>query len=379
MFNAFAAIMLLNGSLFAITNQKVNNSNSSECVLPENPIEKKQCSAAYNLPAAIQVSNQTDGYGGLFFDASYTYWYAGEEGLELGRSGDFLVEDDPFFNAKNRILSQPFKYESGFKVGAGWIKNDWVLSGEYTWVRNDTSKHSSAPTIDPALGTGVWVIAPWFLQVGGDGGSLSGTELVSKWHLGMDIADLTLSRPYYQGRHLTITPFGGLRAAWIRQKLDIALTEVLGLFPSLPSQPIHSFNRSNSWSIGPRFGIEAHFLLGHGLRIEGKLASSLLFTEYTKIFHKEDAATVDAFPPSIAASIHNKTVLRAVLESGLGVGWGSYLCSNRYHIDFSADYDFSLWWNQNMIRKMMSTLWNAAPVSGDLYLQGLTLTARFSF
>lgn len=310
--------------------------------------------------------------------AAYTYWLVGEEGLGLGRSGNFLEGDDPFFNPTTAYLSQPFKYESGFKVGASWERANWSLTGDYTWIRNNTSINSSAPFIDPTLGTGVWLIAPWFFQIGEDGGSLSGIQVGSKWQLKMDIGDLAASYRYLLTPHLIFYPYGGLRTAWIRQNLDVALTEPAGLFPSLPGQPISSSTGSHSWAIGPRFGNKVHAILSAGVRIEGNLGLSLLFTNYTKVFHSEDAPATDTFPGPLYAKIQNQHVLRPVLETGLGLGWNS-LISNRVQVDLSATYDFMLWWDQNMMREFLNSVWNQAPTNGNLYLHGLTISSVFSF
>jgi hypothetical protein len=311
--------------------------------------------------------------------AAYTYWLAGEEGLGLGRNGNFLEGDDPFFTPTTSYLSQPFEYESGFKVGASWERNNWGLAGDYTWVHNKSSLYSSAPFIDPDLGTGVWLIAPWFSQIAQDGGSLSSTQVGSEWQLKMDIADLALSYRHLLSSHLIFHPYGGLRAAWIRQTLDINIIEPTGLFFSLPPQPIDSFTCSNSWSIGPRFGSKIHAVLGYGIRIEGNLALSLLFTNYTKVFHSEDAPATDTFPGPLYAELKNQHTLRPVLETGLGIGWNGLFNSNRLQVDLSATYDFMLWWNQNMMREFVNSIWNQSPVNGDLYLHGLTVTGRFSF
>jgi hypothetical protein len=358
-------------SLFSLASLFAKDPSSCECLLPENPIQYKQCPAAYNLCAAIRAD--------FFIDASYTYWYAGEDGLEIGRSGSFFVGDDPIYDSSDTVLTQPFEYQSGFKVGAGWRKNDWILSGEYTWVRNTTSQ-TSAPSLNTIF-TGVWLVAPWFLQEALDGGSLSGMAVESKWHLRMDIADLALSRPYYLGRHLTILPYGGLRAAWIYQKMELAIIEPPGLFAPnpRPAQPVLSQTGSHSWAIGPRFGSEAHVLLGSGFRVEGDIAFSLLFTKYTKIYHSETAASITAIPASLYIQSKDRSAVRPVVETGLGLGWGSYFGSNKYYLDFSADYDFSYWWSQNMMRSMLNGLWREINANGDLYLHGLTVSAKIGF
>lgn len=353
---------------------------SNQQYLTPPPVQKQQCLASAAAPSAsISVDDQYSWQNHLFIDIAYTYWYAGEEGLSLGRSGDFLIGDDPLFNSTTTLLSQPFHYQSGFEVGAGWRKNDWILGGKYIWVRNNTSQHSLAPEPSPSFGTGVWLIAPWFLQVASDGGSLSGTEITSDWHLAMDIADLTLGNLCIQQDHLAVTATGGLRAAWIRQNMNIALTETPGILIPLPPQPIHSTNSSHSWSIGPKFKTEARGLLGFGFRVEANIATSLLLTTYTKIFHREDGAMLGAVPENIYVKETNRTALRPVVECGLGLGWEKNLCSNKYHVDFSADYNFMYWWNQNMMRELLNNLWGKVPANGDLYLHGLTVSGRFDF
>lgn len=316
---------------------------------------------------------------GFSVHAAYTYWLAGEEGLGIGRSGNFLEGDDPLFNSTTAYLSQPFEYKSGFKVGASLEKNNWSLSGDYTWVNNQTSVNSSAPFINPDLGTGVWLIAPWFFQIAQDGGSLSGIQVRSKWQLKMNIADLALIYRSLLAPRLIFYPYGGLRAAWIRQNLDIDMTEPLGLFPSLPSQPISSSTGSNSWSIGPRFGNKIHVVLGSGVRIEGNLALSLLFTDYTKVFHNEDPPATDTIPGSLYAEIKNQYALRPALDTSLGIGWNFSMCSNHLRVDLSATYDFMLWWDQNMMREFINSIWNQSLVNGNLYLHGLTVSSTFSF
>lgn len=339
----------------------------------------RSCKILFHTFLLIALSSFASESNTVSAHASYTYWMAGEEGLGLGRSGNFLEGDDPFFNSTTSYLFQPFGYESGFKVGASWERNHWNVSGDYTWVRNHSLIDSFAPFVDPDLGTGVWLIAPWFIQIGQDGGSLSGTQVESKWQLEMDIADLALSYECSIATYLRLYPYGGLRAAWIRQNLNISMTEPPGLFFSLPVQPIQSSTGSNSSSIGPRFGSKIDVGLEHGIRMEGNLGLSLLFTEYSKVFHREDAPATDTLPGPLYAEIKNQSALRPMLEAGLGIGWHFSNGSKRPQIDLSARYDFMLWWNQNVMREFVNSLWNQCPVNGNLYLHGLTVSCALGF
>jgi len=325
---------------------------------------------------AEKSKNKIDG---IFFDASYTYWCASEDGLTLGRAGNFLLGDDPFLLSSNELLEQSFKYRSGFKVGTGWRNDIWILSAEYTWVRNTTSQTVNSPLLNPLIGNGVWLVAPWFLHRASDGGSLSGTTVNSKWCLSMDLADLTLKRNFYPGDHLKVTPFGGLRSAFIRQKFNITLTETQGIFSTLAEQPIHSFNSSNSWSIGPRFGSEAVVFFEKGFGINGQLAFDLLYTRYTKVFHKEEEPSSQVYPRgNIFATMGYQSTLRPVVECALGVKWEKSLSSGGY-LSLLANYDFMVWWDQNMMRQMLNQMWNETSVNGNLYLHGVTVSGTFGF
>lgn len=347
--------------------------------------QKKQSSVEkgpppYNLPISFARSKLECKKNSFFVTGAYTYWYAGEEGLDIARSGNFIAGDDPYFISSNTVLSQPFEYRSGFKVIGGWRKNNWILSAGYIWVANSTHQNS---TINPAsldLTTNTWVVAPWFIQQASDGGSLSGTNVISKWRLTMNIADFLLSHPCGVGARLAITPFGGLRAAWICQKMDLTLTETFGIFPNLAPQPISSYNGSKSWAIGPKFGAEVNVLLGCGFKVVGAGSLSLLYTEYTTVYHNEQLASPDAYPTSNVTAVNkNQQTIRPAVECGLGFAWGKYLFKQNCYFNLSATYDFMYWWNQNMMRQMLSQLWNRTSCNGDLYLHGLTLAASLSF
>ena len=152
------------------------------------------------------------------------------------------------------------------------------------------------------------------------------------------------------------------------------------MLSNLATQPIGSRSHSNSWSIGPRVGLDSYCLLPMGFRFEGGLAGSLLFTSYTSIVHREDVASVSFNEGPYSVSYSNYNCLRPMAELGLGFGWGMYLSDRDFHIDFSADYDFMLFWSQNMMRNLLDdTLTGTSPSSSDLYLHGLTLTGRFNF
>lgn len=361
------------------------------------PKEVPDCNypPAYNATAAVDVNQQCWKWCGMnyFADVSFLYWYGGEEGLSLASSGVFSGSTT-FLATQTTTYFQDFSYKPGFKIGLGLIaSSEWVVSAQYTWLRGENTTNiqagtngTTAGTFTALSGTPVLLVNDWFLQGTTAGQALSGSGLSSTWKYGLDIIDLTASRPFYQGRSLIVTPFTGLRTAWIRQNMRVALTEAAGLFASAlpigssPSQPIVSQNYSNGWGIGPRLGIEGDFILPMGFRLEGDIAGSLLYMHYSTLSHSEDRASTSFNAGPYTANVNGYGCLRPVGELSLGAGWGQYIYGRDYHIDFSASYDFNLFWNQNMIRFMLDEILTGTGSSPmNLYFHGLTLTGRFDF
>jgi hypothetical protein len=371
----------------------------SPCCTPDTPQEcmgkgepMKCCGPAYNAPAAIDVSHKKWGCCPLdfssFVDFSFTYWFAGEEGLAIAETG-VLNSSTAYFPEKISTLFQESDYKPGFKVGLGTtIDHETVVRLDYTWYRGKNITHSevasgtipTAGTSAVLSGTKVWIINDWFLQGTPIGQALAASQVSSSWKIGLDLIDAVAGRPMYLARSLSINPFAGLRSAFIRQSMHVQMTESASLFSTnTPTNPITSHTHSHSWSIGPRAGVDAQYLLPYGLRFEGSLAGSLLYTRY-KVKHNEDRASLGFNNASLQVSYSGYSALRPAAEFGLGMGWGMYFYNQDYHIDFSADYDFMIFWAQNMMRKLLDdSLGGTGSASSDLYLHGLTFTSRFDF
>ena len=357
-----------------------------------------QYGPAYNVPAIWDVCGRefqircSPFQVAFFADASLLYWFGGEEGLAIASNG-VLNAANVFFATQTYTYYQNFDYKPGFKLGLGFVGNhSWSMNAEYTWLRGTNTTHISAPTNDRTAGTStalsgapVLLVADWFLNGTSVGQALSATAIASKWHYALDLADLCASRPFYEGPCLVVNPYGGLRLAFIRQKLILKMTQPAAAFVSslsagVPPQPIGSRNYSRSWGIGPKFGADAYCLLCYGLRFEADLAASLLYTQFIKVSHSEDRASRAFNAGPYKTFLRDYDCLSPMAELGLGLGWGTYLYERLYHLDFSASYDFTYMWNQNMIRKLLDdTLAGTSSSSSGLYFHGLTITGRFDF
>jgi hypothetical protein len=303
--------------------------------------------AAYNAPARIDVQCSWD----LFLTGSFIYWRADQEAMDFAYARTARTSV-----TTGSPLTQDFDFKPGFQVGLGFNfeHDNWVTFLEYTWLHQTTCTGSSTAPAGYALYPTSYMSSsqPSFVSAS------------SKWKSSFDILDATVGRPYYLGRKLTVNPYGGLRAAWIRQNFRVST-----------DANVVSHNRSNSWGIGSKLGLESHWLLDWGFRVEGDVAGSLLYTKYTSVAHRETISDVESY-----ASLDCYGTVRPMADMSLGLAWGSYFDRQNYYFDLGAFYDFKVMWSQNMMRYLANSANNGANAQpGDLHLQGLTVKARFDF
>ena len=296
-------------------------------------IANGQFPAAYNAPARINVQQGWD----FYFTGSFTYWDVNEIGFDLGTKG---------ISENTKVLFQDNQYSPGFKIGAGmgFDYDNWVGFVEYTWLRNHSSRTLSFPTFKS------------YNLVDSSGG----VPIDCSRHISLDMVDVTLSRPFYEGKRVTMSPYSGIRGAFLRQKFHALETSL--------SDSSHS--NSWAWLIGPSAGVAAHWLIGGGVRLEGDLGAAILFQQYETNFRLG----------STSYTTEQKNRLAPIADIGVGLGWGTYLNCQKAHLDIAATYDFMNWWGQNLIRAAADLVGaKIGGQAGDLQISGLTLTGRFDF
>lgn len=333
------------------------------------PMDQKCFPAAYNAPANISLKNCWD----VSVFASFLYWHVSQEGMYT--AVQLPVLNGGFLQSSAGTLTSPdFEYKPGFKVGIGFNTgyDDWTGWVEYTWMHQKTTHTSTAPTTAP-LRTRMWAIddhAHNLVSANFD----NALSVSSKWKMHLDMLDAAFSRPFYQSKRITISPFAGMRALWIRQNFDINFDQV-----SLGSTALHTDMKSHSWAVGPMLGTIGHWMLGTSFRFEGKAEGALLYTRYKKIGQNETIPRTSTTTMSMNSSERDLNVLRPMVDLGVGLGWGSYFSCQDYYVDFSARYDFSLLWDQNVMVQFVNAMNDRPGTTGNLYMHGLTLSGRFDF
>jgi hypothetical protein len=157
---------------------------------------------------------------------------------------------------------------------------------------------------------------------------------------------------------------------------------------SFNTYSFYSKNKSTSWLIGPRVGLDTSWSIGSGFRIFGDVASSLFYQKIkTYISSENDAAsfTDGQSETTVTATKYQvkntKDQITPKFDCTLGFGYGTYFSDNAWHFDITAGYDFSFIANQNTMRYVNDKIFNL-PYQfdiGDLMLHGLTISARLDF
>ena len=162
----------------------------------------------------------------------------------------------------------------------------------------------------------------------------------------------------------------GLRAQWISQSFTETSPRLVGGSNVLTNT---SFSENlTTWSLGPKFGLDTNWLLGYGIKVLANIATSVLYTSYNAgtTTHLE---LNGSFANGTGSDLHNYGTLRPVTEAFLGLGWGSYLWNDNFHMDVSIGYDFDVYWDFNMQYATISQ------TVGNMYLHGMNIQARFDF
>jgi len=308
---------------------------------------------SYNTPARIDIACGWD----VFTSVSFIYWHARQQGMELARFRDFTGE--------STLVTQDFEYTPGFKVamGASVRHDDWQAVIEYTRLHGSTRTDffiTSDEILNPSLRP------TSLLEQDSD---IDLASFKSKWTNHLDIIDLSLLRPYYQGKMLMIKPSIGLRLGRIKQKLDSSEVIV-----DIPEFTFARNQRSKSEFIGPRAAFDMMWELGRGVRIDVTGAFALLYQKNSSKLTGFDSAPAQDF--NIPKASNRDIVPNADL--GLGLGWGSYFIDSRMHFDLLASYDFNYFWNQNTLRVNDATSFRYHK-PGDLMYHGLTIKTRFDY
>ncbi|MFO0965131.1 MAG: Lpg1974 family pore-forming outer membrane protein [Gemmataceae bacterium] len=234
------------------------------------------------------------------------------------------------FNGNNPAIAVPRgpvatveqTYEPGFRVGAGFAVNDhsWIIA-TFTYMQNTADDNVQilnagdvlrSPLIFPNTANAAF--APLSAQAG--------------YHITMYTGDIDYKCAFVDNDCLRLSWLAGARYGHLRQNLDVAYQEILGV------DRIHANVGFDGG--GPRVGLDGEYRVKCGLYGYARGALSLVAGTFTSLYEQRDI-----FGGLVAQSSINETRIIPILELELGVGWRSQ--NDRVRV--AAGYYVGSWFN----------------------------------
>lgn len=351
------------------------------------PVPQIQLIPAYNAAARIDVRGCWD----LYFGASFIYWQAMQDNMTFAASV-VSNQTDPFTltigDSRNKttgnMISQEFEYKPGFKVLAGMNldHDNWDVYAEYTWFKSTTTTSVDAQDISKIellKSTGIYPCNGNPDLIDQKTAFNSGSQ---EWKLKFQALDAALARTYYVGKKLTFRSIFGARFAWFTQIKEQSFVNT----GNLTNVAAHIGNSTlsqnySSWGAGILAGLNTNWIIGEGFRVIGNGSVDMLYTRVQtsnykdRIYQPTGPGITWAFPQS------RPDFVMPHMDLEFGFGWSSYFDCNNWHVDFLATYGFQTFWNANLFRQFNDDVQTASSImpNGNLYIHGLTVSARLDF
>lgn len=343
----------------------------------------------------------------VFLSTSYLYWDVTEDGLDLYTQYNLesILPNGMTTNTSETFLEKEMdtSYKSAFRVKAGidFHSDNWQFFANYLWFHN--SYHDNF-TFDFVQGVGAsssesYLFPNFALKSSNHIGRITTpTTLSSKWDLDLDIIDAALSRKYYVGTCLIFDTHFGLRGSIIDQKMDqtfniqFSTDQVNPDFTDSTLIDANALQKIDSWGVGPIAGIRTTWMLLDGLDIFGTLSASLLYTSYILDASQTglltgplDSSNITSLNQNITINTLDLSSLRPYLDLGIGFTLGTLFCDSLIYFELDIAYDFMAMWHQNMFRRLTPFSADSEQTDRfvilheDLFLHGVSITARFTF
>lgn len=372
----------------------------AKCCTPQQPMQPTNC--AYNAPAEINVGCVGD--IDIETSVSFLYWQPSQDNMAVGFTssapiGLAAAQALPQASIQGSFIDMDFDFKPGFKVGLGMNlqMDDWDGYAEYTRVHGWHSVFSNGNGPVGGVPAIFSTFSHPYLNIGQVGGMLFNTVFGS-YRNNLDFVDAEMGRTYYVGKSLIFRSAFGARAAWMLQNVHVrynnttaaATVDASNLIVSLPSV-LDVYQRAHSWGVGPRTGLMMDWMLGAGFRFFGSGYGDILYTKY-KVQDKSvlmpraaggggTGSTARVGVPVTVNGYEKVFGLRTHLDLEMGFGWGSYFSNKNWHFDLSFAYGWQVFFDQAMFRHFTSASEIGAYTNpnGNMYIQGLTLTARLDW
>lgn len=331
--------------------------HAEDCCMPEYLPGKPLCD-----DTACGIYSQ---YAGILLDCGWNVFTWGEflywrpirsvawAVLKVQETSDFGV---PALGTIQKELALKFGYRPAFRVGIGMALpcfDNWQLIADYTWYHHNFTK--TFTTSEPSFLASTTVAStPLVLPIY--------SAIKNTTTFDYDIVGINVQRPNYLGQRVILSPFFGIK--WMHRVGKIKQEA----FRVNTVDTARAFIHYDSFGLSG--GFDGSWLLCWNLRLIGKADVGLLYAYHSKFSQRVAFNLLGSDQVVKQGQLDEHFDILA--KGGMGLGWGTYFCCNRYHADLALTYDF-----MGDIQKM--TLNTGMIENGSAMLVGLTLRGQFDF
>ncbi len=342
----------------------------------------------------------------VYFYGDALFFKPHENGLAYGmiHSGAQFVDAvtfSPTGETKTRIKSPDFKWDTGFRIGAGYYPQCSCLEFSTHWVHYRGSANDSLQTSakngegDFFVGTWSNFVEPIYLQflipIENETVSLD-IEANADLKFRLDMVDVEAGYEINPTNCFCIKPRLGIRIGAIDQTYNLCneffgRSQAASVFTKDSSK--EKIRITNNFSgAGLLFGLDADYQIGCGFSFVGSVTAALLKGHF-KIHENYYAdissrTTGDSFESNVRAKQKERLELqRAIADFELGILWTSSI-NDCLGFWVKLAWEQHLYFGQNQIRALAisqdaASLGIAQSNRGDLGLQGISLSAGVEF
>lgn len=311
---------------------------------------------------------QVDKGWNLFLNTEFLWWVPKEDGLYYAQSGytgavTSAIPPDGTKNFRGHLQKVHPHFRPGFRIGFGgnMSYDEWDILLNWTWFQSHARGDAH----------GNLLVLWGHPEATGQPDAMNGASAAKgKWSLHFNILDLEMGRSFWVGRHFSLRPFFGIRAAWIDQHLDTRYE-----YTTVPKTRGKTRAESDFQGVGARAGFDMRFTLLGGWSLYSIASAAMLYGFYDCDFHER----WDGVKVAISRDgFHNAA---STAQLALGVRWDTYVHRDRYHFGLYAGWEQNIWFGINKMNHYFHNLSDGSlqQMNGDLTLSGGTFGVRFDF
>lgn len=323
---------------------------------------------------------------GIQLYGEYLYWKVVQDQMQYAAALPGGVENilrqigegEPPVRVREKlaIVDPKFNYNSGFRIGLGYAMgcSDWDFQLAWLRLHETVSSHVS----DQSRGI-IPITIPASSLLGFVDRDPSGFGFASRadscWRFELDVIDFQIGRSCHPFHSLSLSPYVGLKAAYVKQHQAI---HYCGFAIEETPIDVHNAKKNDFKAIGPSFELDSSWELFPSLHLTSGIGGALLFGKFDTGERPEISQASNSIQVCLDTSKQHR--LRPVVDANIGIDWSRCL-GDTCKLVIGVSYEVQYWWNQWQVpASVESSLINGGlSPQGDLMMYGLTVNAAITF